>query len=82
MIPLQNLFKDLKDPGEAAAKHKGDEGKMGKKDSDRAEGQYKMKRNQGGERDLDHIIHASIRGMEQACLEYATEAGLILCLAR
>jgi adenosine deaminase len=41
-----------------------------------------MKRNLGGERDLDHIIHASIRGMEQACLEYECEAGLILCLAR
>ncbi|MEL6347816.1 MAG: adenosine deaminase [Myxococcota bacterium] len=41
-----------------------------------------MKRNQGGERDLDHIIHAAIRGMDQACLEYSVEAGLIFCLAR
>lgn len=41
-----------------------------------------MKRNRGGERDLDHIIHAAIRGMDQACLEYGVTAGLILCLAR
>jgi adenosine deaminase len=41
-----------------------------------------MKRNLGGERDLDHIIHASLRGMDQACLEYGCEAGLIFCLAR
>jgi len=41
-----------------------------------------MKRNLGGERDLDHIIHASIRGLEQACLEYGCAAGLILCMAR
>lgn len=41
-----------------------------------------MKRNLGGERDLDHIIHAAIRGMDKACLEYGVEAGLIFCLAR
>ena len=41
-----------------------------------------MKRNRGGERDLDHIIHAAVRGMDQACLEYGVEAGLIFCLAR
>ena len=41
-----------------------------------------MKRNLGGERDLDHILHASLRGMEQACLEYSCEAGIIVCLAR
>jgi len=41
-----------------------------------------MKRNRGGERDLDHIIHHAIRGMDQACLEYGVKAGLILCLAR
>ena len=41
-----------------------------------------MKRNIGGERDLDHIIHAAIRGMDRACLEYGVEAGLIFCLAR
>jgi adenosine deaminase len=41
-----------------------------------------MKRNLGGERDLDHIIHAAVRGMDQACLEYGCTAGLIFCLAR
>jgi adenosine deaminase len=41
-----------------------------------------MKRNLRGERDLDHIIHAAIRGMDRACLEYGVEAGLIFCLAR
>jgi adenosine deaminase len=41
-----------------------------------------MKRNVGGERDLDHIIHASLRGMDRAVLEYGVEAGLIFCLAR
>src|SRR5512136_2007823 len=41
-----------------------------------------MKRNQGGERDLDHIIHAALRGMDRAVLEYGVQAGLIFCLAR
>jgi adenosine deaminase len=41
-----------------------------------------MKRNLGGERDLDHIIHASLRGLDRACLEYGCRAGLIFCLAR
>jgi adenosine deaminase len=41
-----------------------------------------MKRNLGGERDLDHIIAAAIRGMERACLAYQIKAGLIFCLAR
>ncbi len=41
-----------------------------------------MKRNLNGERDLDHIIHAALRGMERACLEYGVRAGLIFCLAR
>ena len=41
-----------------------------------------MKRNIHGERDLDHIIHAAIRGMDRAALEYGVKAGLILCLAR
>ena len=41
-----------------------------------------MKRNQKGRRDLDHIIHAALRGMDRACLEYGVRAGLILCLAR
>lgn len=41
-----------------------------------------MKRNLGGERDLDHIIHAAIRGMDQARLQYGVKACLIFCLAR
>ena len=40
-----------------------------------------MKRNLGGERDLDHIIHAALRG-SIACLEYGLRGGLIFCLAR
>lgn len=41
-----------------------------------------MKRNVGGERDLDHIIHAALRGMDRAVLEYGVRTGLIFCLAR
>jgi adenosine deaminase len=41
-----------------------------------------MKRNVGGERDLDHIIHAALRGLDRAMLEYGVRAGLIFCLAR
>ena len=41
-----------------------------------------MKRNLGGERDLDHIIHAALRGLDRACLEYHLRGGLIFCLAR
>jgi adenosine deaminase len=41
-----------------------------------------MKRNLGGERDLDHIIHAALIGMDRAMLEYGVKAGLIFCLAR
>jgi adenosine deaminase len=41
-----------------------------------------MKRNVGGERDLDHIIHAALRGMDRAVLEYNVRAGLLFCLAR
>src|SRR5215212_10049296 len=41
-----------------------------------------MKRNLGGERDLDHIIHAALRGMDRGSLEYGTKVGLIFCLAR
>jgi adenosine deaminase len=41
-----------------------------------------MKRNLGGERDLDHIIHAALRGMDRACLDYGIKAGLVFCLAR
>src|SRR5215213_1606641 len=41
-----------------------------------------MKRNVGGERDLDHIVHAALRGMDRAVLEYGSRVGLIFCLAR
>jgi adenosine deaminase len=41
-----------------------------------------MKRNRGGEQDLDHIISAAIRGMDRATLEYPVRPGLILCLDR
>jgi len=42
-----------------------------------------MFRNRGGERDLDHIIAAAIRGMEKALLEYPqVKAGLIFFLDR
>ncbi len=41
-----------------------------------------MKRNLNSELDLDHIIHAALRGMDRACLEYDVRAGLIFCLAR
>lgn len=41
-----------------------------------------MKRNLGGERDLDYIIAAALRGMDRACLDYGVKAGLIFCMAR
>jgi adenosine deaminase len=41
-----------------------------------------MKRNRGGEQDLDHIIAASLRGMDRATLEYPIRPGLIFCLDR
>jgi adenosine deaminase len=41
-----------------------------------------MKRNRGGEQDLDHIISAAIRGMDRAMLEYPVTPGLIFCLDR
>jgi adenosine deaminase len=41
-----------------------------------------MKRNRGGEQDLDHIIMASIRGLDRARLEYPVRAALIFCLDR
>ena len=41
-----------------------------------------MKRNVGGERDLDYIIAAALRGMDRASLDYGVKAGLIFCLAR
>lgn len=40
------------------------------------------KRNLKGERDLDQIINASLRGLDQAKLDYGCKAGLIFCLAR
>jgi adenosine deaminase len=42
-----------------------------------------MKRNRGGERDLDHIILAAIRGVDVASIEYPqVRAGLILMMDR
>jgi adenosine deaminase len=41
-----------------------------------------MKRNLDSTLDLDHIIHAALRGMDRATLEYGVRAGLIFCLAR
>ena len=42
-----------------------------------------MKRNRGGERDLDHIIMAALRGLDRASLEYPlVRAGLILMMDR
>jgi adenosine deaminase len=42
-----------------------------------------MKRNRGGERDLDHIIMAATRGLDRARLEYPkVRAGLILMMDR
>jgi adenosine deaminase len=41
------------------------------------------KRNKSSELDLDHIIHAALRGMDRANLEYPeVRTGLIFCLAR
>ncbi|AKF81233.1 adenosine deaminase [Myxococcus sp. MISCRS1] len=41
-----------------------------------------MKRNLHSELDLDHIIHAALRGMDRAVLEYGVKVGFIFCLAR
>ncbi|HET9452239.1 MAG TPA: adenosine deaminase [Aggregicoccus sp.] len=41
-----------------------------------------MKRNLNSELDVDHIIHAALRGMDRASLEYGVRIGLIFCLAR
>ena len=41
-----------------------------------------MKRNRGGERDLDHIILAAIHGMERAMLAYPIKVGIIICFDR
>ncbi|OGG03937.1 hypothetical protein A2W14_05725 [Candidatus Gottesmanbacteria bacterium RBG_16_37_8] len=41
-----------------------------------------MKRNRGGERDLDHILMSAIHGMERAMLAYPVRVGLIICFDR
>jgi adenosine deaminase len=42
-----------------------------------------MKRNRGGERDLDHTIYSALWGIERAMLEYPqVKAGIILMLGR
>ena len=41
-----------------------------------------MKRNRGGEQDLDHIMMAAVRGLDRASLEYPVKTGLIICLDR
>src|SRR5215208_611035 len=42
-----------------------------------------MKRNRGGERDLDHVILAAIRGLDRASIEYPqVRCGLILMMDR
>jgi len=42
-----------------------------------------MKRNRGGERDLDHIIKAALWGLDQALMEYPqVRAGIILMIDR
>lgn len=41
-----------------------------------------MKRNRGGEQDLDQIMMAAVRGLDRASLEYPVKTGLIVCLDR
>ena len=41
-----------------------------------------MKRNRGGEQDLDHIMMAAVRGIDRASLEYPVRTGIIICLDR
>jgi adenosine deaminase len=41
-----------------------------------------MKRNRGGEQDLDQIMMAAVRGLDRASLEYPVKTGLIICLDR
>ena len=41
-----------------------------------------MKRNRGGEQDLDQIMMAAVRGIDRASLEYPVRTGLIVCLDR
>ena len=38
-----------------------------------------MKRNRGGEQDLDQIMMAAVRGLDRASLEYPVRTGLIVC---
>ncbi len=39
-----------------------------------------MKRNRGGEQDLDQILMAATRGLDRASMEYPIKAGIIICL--
>ena len=41
-----------------------------------------MKRNRGGERDLDQIMMAAGRGLDRASAEYPVKTGIIICLDR
>ncbi len=41
-----------------------------------------MKRNRGGERDLDQIMMAAVRGLDRVTAEYPVKAGIIVCLDR
>jgi adenosine deaminase len=41
-----------------------------------------MKRNRGGEQDLDQVMMAAVRGIDRANLEYPVKTGLIVCLDR
>jgi adenosine deaminase len=41
-----------------------------------------MKRNRGGEQDLDHIMMAAVRGIDRAALEYPVKTGIIVCMDR
>ena len=41
-----------------------------------------MKRNRGGEQDLDQIMMAAIRGIDRTSLEYPVRTGLIICFDR
>jgi adenosine deaminase len=41
-----------------------------------------MKRNRGGEQDLDQVMMAAVRGIDRASLEYPVKTGLIICLDR
>lgn len=41
-----------------------------------------MKRNRGGEQDLDQVMMAAIRGIDRSSLEYPVRTGLIVCFDR